>query len=208
MTQNGKNRHPKKGDYGYFSWEKKKRIGIVVLMYAIVLVIFFTGYFMNHTRRNVLSIVAIVGVLPAAKWTVNMIMALLQKPADPKAYEITEKIAGSLTHGYELCVTAEQGRLALDAVVVVGNYVVAYTSSSQGLFDFMQKHISKMLSTNGLYGANVKIFLDLSHYEERIRQLASDPDKYRVDLRNAADAVREGETRDEAMLRIIKDISI
>ena len=65
-----------------------------------------------------------------------------------------------------------------------------------------------MLSTNGLYGANVKIFLDLSHYEERIRQLASDPDKYRVDLRNAADAVREGETRDEAMLRIIKDISI
>ncbi len=208
MADTRKKGHPKKGDYGYFSWEKKKRIGIVALMYGIVLLIFFTGIGMYHTRNNFLTVVAIVGILPTAKWTVNMIMALLQKPSDPKAYEITEKVAKDLARGYELCVTAEEGRLALDSVVVVGGYVVAYTSSSQGLFDFMQKHIAKMLSSNGLYGENVKIFLDLPHYEERIRQLAADPEKYRTGLRNAADAVHEGETRDEAVLRVIKDISI
>lgn len=207
----GNKKHPQKGDYGYFSWGKKKRIGIVILLYAIVLLVFFSGYIHSGSRRNILTIVAIVGVLPAAKWTVNMIMVLLQKPADPKAYEVTERVAGAgadLVRGYELCVTAEEGRLALDAVVVVGNYVVAYTSTSQGLFEFMQMHISKTLSSNGIYGVNVKIFLDLPHYEERIRQLASDPDRYRTDLRNAADAVHEGESREQAILRIIKDISI
>lgn len=208
MADRKKSRHPAKGEFGYYSWEKKKRIAIVAFLFGVDLLIFFSGLAIAHTRRNMFTIVAIVGVLPAAKWTVNMIMALLQKPAPREVYEMTEKIAGGLTHGYELCVTAEEGRLSLDAVVVVGNYVAAYTSAEKGLYEFMQKHIAKILSSNGLYGANVKIFPDMARYEERIRSLAAGPDKYRTDLRNAADAVREGETRDEAVLRVIKAISI
>lgn len=208
MAETKKSRHPQKGEHGYFAWEKIKRILINVFLYAIILLIYMTGIIRTHTNKNMFSLIAILGMLPTARWTVSMIMALIQKPVSQEAYEITEKTAGNLTRGYELCVTAEEGRLALDSLVVVGNNVVAYTSASKGLFEFMQKHIAKILSSNGLYGANVKIFLDLPHYEDRIRQLAENPDRYRVNLKNAADAVHEGETRDEAMLRVIKAISI
>lgn len=206
--QGKKRKHPAKGDHGYYSWEKKRRAGIVILLYGICLLIFFSGIAVSRTRNNVFTVIAVVGVLPAAKWTVNLIMVLLQKQPDEEAYRLTEEIAGNLTRGYELCVTAEEGRLSLDAVVVCGNSVAAYTSSSKGLFEFMQTHMEKIIHGNGFSGVKVRIFLDRKQYTARISALAADPEKYRQDLRNAADAVHEGETRDDAVLRIIRDISI
>lgn len=209
-----KKRHPAKGEHGYFSWEKRKRAAIVALMYGIVLLIFFTGLYRYHTRKNILTVVAILGVLPAAKWTVNLIMVLLQGKVSQRAYDGTEQAARlaqegeDLTRGYELCVTAEEGRLTLDALVVVGNFLVAYASSSKGQFAFMEKHLSKMLSSGGIYGTSVKIFLDLDRYLDRVSALASHPEAYRRDLRHAADAVHEGETREQAILRLVKNMAI
>ena len=203
-----KKTHPVKGSYGYYSYEKKRRVGIVALLFGITLTIFFTGWIMTGTRRNMFTLVAILGVLPAAKWAVQMIMMLLQKPIDPKVVEITEKIAGDLTHGYELCVTAYEGRLSLDAVVVCGNSIAAYSSAQNGKFEFMETHVRKILHGNGFGNPTFKIFRKLEQYQERITQLASDPGKYREGLKYSPDEQHEGETRDEAVLRTIKNISL
>lgn len=204
----GKKKHPVKGSYGYYAYEKKRRVLIVAFLFSLTLLIFFTGYIMTGTRRNLFTLVAILGVLPAAKWAVQMIMILLQKPADPKVVEITERIAGDLTHGYELCVTAYEGRLPLDAVVVCGSSIAAYSSAQKGKFEFMETHVRKILHGNGFGNPAFKIFRKLEQYEERIRQLAADPQKYREGLRYTPDEQHEGETRDEAVLRVIKNISL
>ena len=203
-----KKKHPVKGDYGYYSYEKKRRIAIVAFLFGICLLIFFTGRIMTGTRKNLLTLVAILGVLPAAKWATSMIMILLQKPVDRNVYEVTEQIAGELTHGYELCVTAYEGRLSLDAVVVCGNSIAAYSSAEKGRFEFMETHIRKILHGNGLGNPAFKIFRRFDQYKERISQLASDPDRYREGLKYVPDEQHEGETRDEAVLRIIKAVSI
>ena len=67
MEKEQRKRHPEKGMHGYFSWEKKKRIAIVILMYGIVLLIYFTGIFRYHTRKNMFTLIAILGILPAAR---------------------------------------------------------------------------------------------------------------------------------------------
>ena len=203
-----KKKHPVKGDYGYYSYEKKRRIAIVAFLFGICLLIFFTGLIMTGTRKNLLTLVAVLGVLPAAKWATSMIMILLQKPVDRNVYEVTEQIAGELTHGYELCVTAYEGRLSLDAVVVCGNSIAAYSSAEKGRFEFMETHIRKILHGNGLGNPAFKIFRRFDQYKERISQLASDPDRYREGLKYVPDEQHEGETRDEAVLRIIKAVSI
>ena len=203
-----KKKHPVKGDYGYYSYEKKRRIAIVAFLFGICLLIFFTGLIMTGTRKNLLTLVAILGVLPAAKWATSMIMILLQKPVDRNVYEVTEQIAGELKHGYELCVTAYEGRLSLDAVVVCGNSIAAYSSAEKGRFEFMETHIRKILHGNGLGNPAFKIFRRFDQYKERISQLASDPDRYREGLKYVPDEQHEGETRDEAVLRIIKAVSI
>ena len=203
-----KKKHPVKGDFGYYSYEKKRRTAIVAFLFGICLMIFFTGLIMTGTRRNLLTLVAILGVLPAAKWATSMIMIMLQKPVDRKVYEVTEEIAGDLTHGYELCVTAYEGRLSLDAVVVCGNSIAIYSSAEKGRFEFMETHIRKIIHGNGLGNPALKIFRRFDQYKERISQLASDPERYREGLRYVPDEQHEGETRDEAVLRIIKAIAI
>ncbi len=208
MGKDKKKKHPVKGDYGYYAYEKKRRVAIVAFLFGLCLLIFLTGVIMTGTRKNMFTLVAILGVLPAAKWAVQMIMVLLQKPIDPKVVEMTEEIAGDLTHGYELCVTAYEGRLSLDAVVVCGNSIAAYSSAEKGKFEFMETHVRKIIHGNGLGNPSFKIFRKLDHYQERIKQLAADPEKYREGLRYTPDEQHEGETRDEAVLRIIKDIAI
>ena len=203
-----KKKHPVKGDYGYYAYEKKRRVAVVAFLFGLCLLIFFTGFFMTGTRTNLFTLIAILGVLPAAKWAVQMIMILLQKPIDPKIVEMTEEIAGELTHGYELCVTAYEGRLSLDAVVVCGNNIAAYSSAEKGKFEFMETHVRKILHGNGLGNPTFKIFRKLEQYQERIRQLAENPQKYREGLRYTPDEQHAGETRDEAVLRVIKNISL
>ena len=203
-----KKNHPVKGDYGYYSYEKKRRVAIVAFLFGLCLVIFFTGYIMTGTRKNMFTLIAILGVLPSARWAVSMIMVLLQKNTDPKVVEITEETAGELTHGYELCVTAYEGRLPLDAVVVCGNNIAAYSSAEKGKFEFMETHVRKILHGNGFGNPTFKIFRKLEQYQERIRQLADDPQKYRDGLKYAPDEAHAGETRDDALLRVIKNISI
>ena len=203
-----KKKHPVKGSYGYYSYEKKRRVAIVAFLFGLCLLIFFTGYIMTGTRKNLFTLVAILGVLPAAKWAVQMIMILLQNPIDPEVVEITEEYAGELAHGYELCVTAYEGRLSLDAVVVCGNNIAAYSSAEKGKFEFMETHVRKILHGNGFGNPTFKIFRKLEQYQERIRQLADDPQKYRDGLKYAPDEAHAGETRDDALLRVIKNISI
>ena len=174
-----KKKHPVKGSYGYYSYEKKRRVAIVAFLFGLCLLIFFTGYIMTGTRKNLFTLVAILGVLPAAKWAVQMIMILLQNPIDPEVVEITEEYAGELAHGYELCVTAYEGRLSLDAVVVCGNNIAAYSSAEKGKFEFMETHVRKILHGNGFGNPTFKIFRKLEQYQERIRQLGDDPEKYR-----------------------------
>ena len=201
-------KHPVKGDYGYYAYEKKKRGAIVAFLFGVCLLIFFTGLIRFGTRRNLFTLVAILGVLPAAKWAVSWIMVMLQKSVDRKVYEETEEIAGELVHAYELCVTAYEGRLSLDAVVVCGNNIAAYSSAEKGKFEFMETHVRKILHGNGLGNPTMKIFRKFDQYKERIRQLSTDPERYREGLKYVPDEQHEGETRDEAVMRVIKNISV
>lgn len=190
------------------AYERKKRLVITLIMFAVPLIIFFSGIAYAHTRNNVLTVVAVVGILPAAKCAVNLIMICLQPKANPEVVEKTEQKAGNLVRGYELMVTAYEGRLPLDAVVVCGNQVVCYCGAQKGKFEFMEKHMAKILSSNGCYSVKVKIFRDVKHYEDRISQLAKDPEKYREGIKFKPNETYPDLSREEVILHLLMAISV
>ena len=118
-----------KGQVGYVKYEKVKRFLITFIMFAIPVGIYISAYKITGTNKNILTIVAILGFIPAARFAVSFIMIMLQKDADPAIVEITERVASALVHGYELTVTAYEGRMPLDAVVICGNEVVCYSTN-------------------------------------------------------------------------------
>lgn len=65
-----------KGEWGYFKSEKKRRMIITAVLFAVPLFIFFTSWIYFKTRMTIWTVVAVVGCLPACKSAVSLIMIL------------------------------------------------------------------------------------------------------------------------------------
>ena len=94
-----------KGNFGYFRSEKRRRLIITAILFAVPLFIFFTSWFYFKTRMTVWTVVTVVGCLPACKSMVNLIMILKCRPMDAGLYQKIHEHQGSLDMAYELYMT-------------------------------------------------------------------------------------------------------
>ena len=64
-----------RGDFGYIKAKKKKSLTGTLCMAAIGVAIFLTGLFLNKmSNRNIFTVIAILFVLPGAKFLVAYIV--------------------------------------------------------------------------------------------------------------------------------------
>lgn len=148
----------KKGNAGYIEKRKKAAILKAVLEFGIVIALLALGIWQTKTRMNVLTIVAVLGCLPASKALVEVIMLLPHHSIDKSvADEIAEKTS-LLTTAYDLVLTSEKHIMPIDCVVISNNTIYGYTSSKKTDITFAGKHIRQMLFSNQFTKATVKIF--------------------------------------------------
>ncbi len=160
----------KKGEYGYIKSERIKRVIITAIMFSIPLIIFFTGLYLNHTRKNILTLVAIMGCLPASKVAVDMIMIFLQKPLSSELYETLSSHIKDMTAIYESSITTYEKTARFRCIVVSGLNVVGYSDDPKIDVKHTEAYIKKIIQGNG-YRANVKVFTDLKLYLKRIDEI-------------------------------------
>lgn len=161
----------KKGNYGYIRYERKKRLLVTLVMFAIPLVIYVTGYIQTKTRLNLFTFVAILGCLPASRSMVGQIMIFMQKPVGQEQYEREQKAAGSLLAGYEMIFTAYEHTTLVTALVICGAHVVCHTMDDKMDPASLEKHISRLLAANGFSDAQVKVLKDEKTYLQRVADL-------------------------------------
>lgn len=157
----------RKGDFGYFSKEKKKRFLITLLMFAVPLFIFFSSWVYFDTRNTIWTVIAVVGCLPACKSMVSLIMILMRHPMDAKLYEKIRQHQGALTMSYEMYMTFYEKSAYIDAFAICGNTVVGYSSDAKIDSEFMAQQAQKIIRKNG-YKVDVKILKELKPYLERL----------------------------------------
>nr|WP_289766187.1 hypothetical protein [uncultured Acetatifactor sp.] len=166
-----------KGTKNYLDTQKKYEIMRTVLYFAISISLFAAGYLQTGSRANLLSIVAILGCLPASKSTVGAIMFLRFKScSDETAAEIEQHIQG-LDCLYDTVFTSYKKNYAVSHLAVCGNTVCGFSEDSAFPENEFYKHIGDILKMDGHKNATVKIFTNLSKYTERLEQmknLASD----------------------------------
>ena len=156
-----------KGEWGYFKSEKKRRMIITAVLFAVPLFIFFTSWIYFKTRMTIWTVVTVVGCLPACKSLVGLIMILKCRPMDRKLYEQIREHQGELDMAYEMYMTFYEKSAYIDAVAVCGNTVAAYSSDPKINAAFMEENAQKIIRKNG-YKATVKIFTDLRPFLERL----------------------------------------
>ena len=160
-----------KGTPGYLSHKKHMEIIRTIIYFGIVAAIFFLGYFQTKTRLNLLTVVAVLGCLPAVKALVGVIVRLPYRSADRKIVADLSEKAGHLTTCYDLVLTSTEKIMAVDCIVVSGSTIFGYTHYEKTDPEETQKHIKNILSENGFTGFTVRILREYKAFLARAEGL-------------------------------------
>lgn len=160
-----------KGSYGYIRNARIRTLVFVILLYVASLGIFFGAAAYFHTRQNWFSILAILIILPAARYTVNLVMLYRAIPCSVKAHHEISQHIGHLEGAWELYLTSEKKSFAVSHLAVAGKSIACLTEDPKCSAEEGEQHIRKMLQANGFHGYTVKIFSSLPRYLDRLDQM-------------------------------------
>lgn len=160
-----------KGSYGYLPYKKKMSAIMTFGMFALSLAIFIMGYITTKTNANLLTVVAVLGCLPASKSAVSMIMYLKAKGATEEDKTVIEEVKGNLFGYYDLYFTGYQKNFPTNHLVVTQNSIIAYSSNEMITEKEFNEHIKDLLNKERIQDITVKLFTDRSKYINRLKEL-------------------------------------
>lgn len=162
-----------KGEYGYISFRRKTVLISTIIMFAISTAIFITGYVTTGTRKNLLTIVAVLGCLPACKSVVNLIMFMRAKGCSEQTKETLDtEIGGESPVLYDLYMTSYEQNYDISQVAIYPDtLLVLLPDADQNIKDKCKEHIESHLRIEGITYLNVTVLSDASKYAERVKKL-------------------------------------
>ena len=160
-----------KGKPGYLNYKKKAEILRTVIYFAIVAAIFLLGYTQTHTRLNLMTVVAVLGCLPASKALVGVIARFPYPSIDPDRAKEIAKISRHLTVCYDTVITSREKIMPADCFVISGHNLYGYTHYEKVNPEELAKHIRSILSQNGYTGLTVKILNQYAPFLARVEGL-------------------------------------
>lgn len=207
ITERTKDMKVQKGDFGYIQWQKKQRILVTLELFFIPLVAFVIGVLVTGTRNNLITVIAVVGCLPACRSLVGVIVMWMQKPMEEELYQEIRQHQKELTMAYELVVTTYEKNAFLDAVAICGNKVAAYSSRMKESPEYIEQHIRKILKQNG-YKTEVKVFKEKRAYLDRLDHLNAHKAELERDIKFEPDERYPDLDRDQLIRHLILAISL
>lgn len=166
----------KKGEKGYLDYQKRVTVIRTAVLFLLSLAIFFIGFFSTGKKENLLTIVAVLGCLPASRSAVNMIMVLRYHGICEGDYEKIRPHAGRCSTLSDLVFTSYEKNFEIHHMAFKGNSLIGYTANEGCDAKACEKHLHGMCAQNSLSDVEIKIFRDLPKYLNRLDQLQDLPD--------------------------------
>ena len=157
-----------KGTKNYIKTQKVYEVVRTIIYFAISFSIFFAGLLTTKTKRNLLTIVAVLGFLPASKSLVNAIMFLRYKSLSEGNAKLIEEHVGDLSAIYDCVFTSYKQNFNIGHMVIKGNTVCGFCETEKFDEKAFYEHIDQMLKNDNLKNVNVKIFTDIKKYTDRL----------------------------------------
>lgn len=161
-----------KGTKNYINTQKKYEIIRTLLYFGISISLFVAGYIQTGRKTNLLTVVAVLGCLPASKSAVSVIMFLRFKSCGADAAARIEKYCQGMTCLYDMVFTSYQKNYVVSHLAIRGNTVCGYSEKPDFLENDFYKHIDHILKMDGHKDVTVKVFTDLKKYTERLEQMS------------------------------------
>ncbi|MBQ6787815.1 MAG: hypothetical protein IJO85_08840 [Lachnospiraceae bacterium] len=183
-----------KGEPEYLNQQKKVVLIRTIIFFAISLAVFLIGYWSTKTKANLLSVVAVFGLLPSSKSLVSFIMYARTPKYSETVLQDIQNAAGEVPALYHMYLTSYKENYPLNCIAIRGNNIMGYSEFDSCNATACEEHIKLIASQNSLKNLNIKIFKgsELKKYEERLHQ-----------LQNAEVSKKESQ-----LLELMKDISL
>lgn len=164
-----------KGQRNYLNTQKRYEILRTIIYFAISLSLFVAGWVHTGKRENLLTIVAVLGCLPACKSAIDMIMFLRFKSCKPEVAQQIEAHNEGLSGMFDVVFTSYEKNFAIDHLTIRGNIICGYTGSDKFEEQAFYKHLDAMLKKDNFKDTTIKIFTDVKKYTERMEQMKALP---------------------------------
>lgn len=164
-------------------------------MYGISLALYIAGYLTTHSNKNLLTIVAVLGCLPASKSAVNMIMFIRAKGCSEDTYNKIIKKSADLCQRFDLYLTSYQKNFQISHIIMKGHTMVGLTEAMNFDEKACYSHLKDMFSKNGIKNVTVKIFSDVDKYLCRLEEITQS-------------GIEEDNDFQEATLHLLENLSL
>lgn len=170
-----------KGERDYLKIQGRYELGRTVLYFLISFSLFIAGIIATGSRKNLLTIVAVLGCLPACKSAIDAFMFLRYRGCEREyADEIDAHMEG-LRGLYDRIFTSYSRNYQVAHITVRGNTLCGFTQDPSFDENGFKEHITDLLKKDGLTETSVKIFRDIHRYTARLEQMKTlDADEKRT----------------------------
>lgn len=205
-----------KGDFGYLEkqmhWELIKTLIFFVSAFGVLLI----GILIAGTKNNLLTIVAVLGLLPAAKELITCIMFnKAKKYCCPQSlYDAVQEIVapggndikdhaqektdvgaeGLLIVVYDLYMTSQEKDYPILSMCCHNKTLIGIADWEKFDYKKAEEHIRIMLKQNGHKNIAIKIFSEQEKYISRMKELKEQK--------------AENREADQAILRLMLNLSL
>lgn len=160
-----------KGSCGYLKNRKIYTIIRTLIYFALCASLYGIGYATTGSNKNLLTIVAVLGCLPACKSLVNVIMFLKARGCSDSLQSVLCAYDEKLTVFYDLYFTSYQKNFSLSHMALKGSILCGITEDPACDCKEAQKHLEQMLTQEGIKNVTVNIFSQTEGYVDRLRRL-------------------------------------
>lgn len=163
----------KKGCYGYIENRKVVTVLRTLLFVSVSIGLYVMGYVTTGSNKNLLTIIAVLGCLPACKSMVNFILFMRATGCSKALRDEVCAYDEKLTTFYDMYFTSYQKNFPVSHMVLKGNVLCGITESRKCNCNDAEKHLEQMLAQEGIKHLTVKIFSQHDKYIDRLSQLVN-----------------------------------
>lgn len=160
-----------KGEYEYVKDHRMRICIFTAILFIISLSLYIAGYITTKSNKNYLTIVAILGLLPASKSLVSVIMNFRVKVTDIDFKNEIESRIGNLTGMFHMYFTSYDSNFYINHLVITDNSLIGFSDDSKFDEKKFKDHLEKHMKIDGIENITIKVFNDKNAYFKRLDEL-------------------------------------
>ncbi len=145
-----------RGEYGYIHNKKRNSLFGTLLMTLCGVIIFVAGFVLNDmSNKNIFTVLAMLFVLPGAKFLVAFIVVFPHRSAPRELYEkVKDVLPEQMTLFSDMVITSSEKIMQLDFVTVGNGQVLGLVSGEKQDLPYIRGYLTKGVRN---WGSDYKI---------------------------------------------------